>query len=304
MANHNQHGGRNVALPTENQPTWSPQERAQALTHRGRDNDDHDYRSWRDRSYRDDDRAANELDPRRWEGGRGSELGYVDYGQRSSGRHVEERSHDASPRGERYPAPGSFEGRHHDPGGVDRFGGGGRAAYERMGSQAGVSHRAEPMSYRSGTYGRGYGSYGSPQHATHEAHEAHEDRLPRAPAAQPHVHYGTGPHRGKGPLGYRRSDERIRELICEALADDDQLDASQIQVAVYDGEVTLSGIVEDRQAKRDAEDCTCSIAGVRDVQNLLRVAGDLPSARTSPVGPPVEPSEESDESFPQDKYRA
>jgi len=43
---------------------------------------------------------------------------------------------------------------------------------------------------------------------------------------------------------------------------------------VIHGEVTLSGTVEDRRAKRDAEDCACSVSGVRDVQNLLRVKDD------------------------------
>ena len=53
--------------------------------------------------------------------------------------------------------------------------------------------------------------------------------------------YGEGRHRGVGPKGYVRSDERIRELVCDDLMDDPWLDASRIEVAVKDGEVTLSG---------------------------------------------------------------
>ncbi len=63
-----------------------------------------------------------------------------------------------------------------------------------------------------------------------------------------------GVHRGKGPMGCTRSDERIRESVCEALSDDDSIDASQIDVTVRGGEVILAGTVDDRQSKRLAED--------------------------------------------------
>jgi hyperosmotically inducible periplasmic protein len=96
-------------------------------------------------------------------------------------------------------------------------------------------------------------------------------------------YHATGPHRGKGPVGYRRSDERIHELVCEALADDDQLDASQIVVSVTSSDVTLSGVVDDRHAKLEAEDCAYSVSGVRDVQNQLSVTGDPPPVTTHPA---------------------
>ena len=85
------------------------------------------------------------------------------------------------------------------------------------------------------------------------------------------AHTSRGGHRGKGPVGYTRSDERIREAACEALTEDDQVDASDIEVAVHDGEVTLTGVVTDRHAKRFAEDCVWRVSGVRDVQNQLRL---------------------------------
>jgi hypothetical protein len=78
-------------------------------------------------------------------------------------------------------------------------------------------------------------------------------------------------HRGKGPSGYQRSDERIRENVCEALSDDDRVDASNIEVTVKNGEVTLSGLVPDRETKRLAEDCVENLSGVKDVQNNIRV---------------------------------
>ena len=83
--------------------------------------------------------------------------------------------------------------------------------------------------------------------------------------------WGQGSHRGKGPMGYTRSDERIRESVCEALQDDDNVDASQIDVTVRNGEVILSGTVDDRQSKRVAEDIVERLPGVKDVQNQIKV---------------------------------
>ena len=80
-----------------------------------------------------------------------------------------------------------------------------------------------------------------------------------------------GPHRGKGPKGFEPSDDRIRERVCEALADDHNIDATNIEVSVHKGEVTLSGAVDDRETKRMAEDCVLQCSGVRDVHNQLRV---------------------------------
>lgn len=75
---------------------------------------------------------------------------------------------------------------------------------------------------------------------------------------------------GKGPKGYVRSDERIREDVCDRLSDDDELDASDITVAVSNGEVRLEGSVIDRQSKHRAEDLAESVSGVRDITNNLR----------------------------------
>ena len=80
-----------------------------------------------------------------------------------------------------------------------------------------------------------------------------------------------GPHAGTGPESFQRSDERIRELINEALTDHDEIDATHIEVAVKSGEVTLTGTVEDRRMKRLAEDCADRVTGVKDVSNQLKV---------------------------------
>jgi BON domain len=78
-------------------------------------------------------------------------------------------------------------------------------------------------------------------------------------------------HRGRGPKNYQRSDERIREEVCERLTMDHDIDATDIDVSVSEGIVTLSGNVNERHAKRLAEDLCEAIPGVKDVQNQLRV---------------------------------
>jgi osmotically-inducible protein OsmY len=78
-------------------------------------------------------------------------------------------------------------------------------------------------------------------------------------------------HRGKGPKGYIRTDERIREDVNDRLSDDPMLDASDVEVSVSGGEVTLDGKVASRQDKRRAEDLAESVSGVTHTQNNLRV---------------------------------
>jgi hypothetical protein len=77
--------------------------------------------------------------------------------------------------------------------------------------------------------------------------------------------------RGRGPKGHVRSDERIYEDACEALTQDERLDASEIEVEVRGGEVTLNGLVHSREDKRRADDLIEDLSGVRYVQNNLRV---------------------------------
>lgn len=79
--------------------------------------------------------------------------------------------------------------------------------------------------------------------------------------------------RGRGPKGYKRSDERIHEDVCERLMEDPFIDASNIEVVVKDGEVTLNGTVSSRGLKRRAEDLAELSSGVAHVQNNLRAEG-------------------------------
>ena len=78
-------------------------------------------------------------------------------------------------------------------------------------------------------------------------------------------------HRGRGPKGYRPSDERIREILCEHLTEDPSIDASEIDVKVLNGEITLEGYVADRRAKWWAEELAHRVRGATDVHNRLRI---------------------------------
>lgn len=96
-----------------------------------------------------------------------------------------------------------------------------------------------------------------------------------------------GPHVGRGPRGYQRSDERIQDELHERLTAHGLIDATDVECRVVNGEVTLAGFVDSRAAKRAAEDLAEDIHGVRQVHNELRIrshAGDEGVGRTSVLG--------------------
>lgn len=83
-----------------------------------------------------------------------------------------------------------------------------------------------------------------------------------------------GEHRGKGPKGYTRTDERIKEDVHERLTDDGMIDATNIEVDVKSGEVFLRGTVKNRNEKRRAEDIIENISGVKNVDNHIKVQSE------------------------------
>lgn len=92
-----------------------------------------------------------------------------------------------------------------------------------------------------------------------------------------------GPYTGMGPRNYVRSDEDILQDVCERLAANGQLDASNLEVNVDNHEVTLKGSVDSRQDKRLAEDIAESVFGVDDIHNELKVnrQGQMSSGQPS-----------------------
>jgi osmotically-inducible protein OsmY len=76
----------------------------------------------------------------------------------------------------------------------------------------------------------------------------------------------------RGPKGYRRSDARIREDVCEALIRETRVDVSEVTVEVSGGRVTLAGHVPVRRMRYIIEDVTADCRGVTDVDNRISVA--------------------------------
>jgi hypothetical protein len=82
-----------------------------------------------------------------------------------------------------------------------------------------------------------------------------------------------GRYAGRGPKNWQRSDDRIKEDVNERLTEHPQIDATEIDIQVRNGEVTVSGSVEDRRIKRMVEDLVEGVSGVKEVHNQLRANG-------------------------------
>jgi hypothetical protein len=160
--------------------------------------------------------------------------------------------------------PGWTSGGYGDPGyntsgfsssdyGTSRTGG----SYDRSASR-------EPMPFSRGDYG-GY------ERPTASGAGRWEEDRDYGYSRETEDRWSRGPHIGRGPKGYKRTDERIREEISDRLMDHGRIDASSMEVTVENGEVTLTGTVEDRRSKRLAEDVADSVRGVKDVHNRLSV---------------------------------
>jgi osmotically-inducible protein OsmY len=141
---------------------------------------------------------------------------------------------------------------------ASRYGGGTNYGSSNYGSSnyglGSSSNSGTSWSNQSGTYGDNSGSYGSAS---------------------------RGQFAGKGPKGWRRSDDRVKEDICEYLERNAMIDASDVDITVAEGVVTLTGTVPDRQMKRMCEDEIENMPGVKDVNNQLRVNRESSSSDSS-----------------------
>ncbi|MBP0628764.1 BON domain-containing protein [Cupriavidus sp. AcVe19-1a] len=77
--------------------------------------------------------------------------------------------------------------------------------------------------------------------------------------------------RKAGPRGYQRSDDRIRDQICERLSYARGVDVSDVSVDVKEGVVSLTGSVRERGQKYYIEDLADGTYGVKEVNNDIRV---------------------------------
>jgi len=161
--------------------------------------------------------------------------------------------------------------------GSERGYGGGR--YADMSQRSNYPSGSRSSSERYGERGRGYdydrGEYGGGEERGwwDRASDAVASWFGDEEAERRRRMDEQRPHRGKGPKSYRRSDERIQEDVNDRLSEG-YLDATEINVQVQNGEVTLSGTVNSRIDKRRAEDIAEYVSGVSNVENRLRVKGD------------------------------
>lgn len=127
--------------------------------------------------------------------------------------------------------------------------------------------------YQGSRYGQSYGSQGYSPNNYGTQHSGSDFGQ----------HYGTGQSldgndgfvssnkSGRGPKGYKRSDERIKEEVCELLTRHPAIDPSEVDIQVSSSEITLTGTVDNRHEKRLIEDLASSVSGVSEVNNRLRV---------------------------------
>jgi osmotically-inducible protein OsmY len=216
-----------------------------------------------------------------------SRLGGGDYDRGGFGRGSRESMDNRSYRGDDRSQSGTFSGNDYSSGfyGADQGRGTSRnpdrdAAYRELNDPShGYVGRDRNYGF-SGGEGRGFWDRATDEVSSWFGDEAAERR--RRQDEQRGGDWGGQSHRGRGPKGYTRSDNRIQEDVCERLSHDHHVDASEIEVSVSAREVTLSGTVDSREAKRWAEDIAESVSGVAHVQNNLRVQQQ--SGSMGPIG--------------------
>ena len=166
---------------------------------------------------------------------------------------------------------GQFRGGQYDAG-AGQYGGGSGSQYGAYGEPGmggrsdmgrGAQYGGQPPGGQYGGQGFGMGgrdagTFGSPRTGQYGA------GMERTQAGRS--------ARGLGPKGYRRSDERLQEDICERLTDDWRIDASDVSVRVADGVVTLEGSVPERRVKHRIEDMIEACNGVTEIRNNLSVS--------------------------------
>jgi osmotically-inducible protein OsmY len=214
-----------------------------------------------------DDQWSQDRSSRRGMGGMSGDDRDEDRWSRSGGGSQTSRW-DAGQDDDRYRSGRQFEDRDYERG--SRFEGSDRSERYRTGQGGGQSGEGYGARFgqgredRSGPSGQAYGRSSFSEQSRWSPEQGGAEMGGRSGMS------GRG-HMGKGPKGYQRSDERIREDVCERMTEDEQLDASEITIQVSKGEVTLNGTVTDREQKRHAEDLAERVSGVKDVTNNLKV---------------------------------
>ncbi len=68
-----------------------------------------------------------------------------------------------------------------------------------------------------------------------------------------------------------RADEPIRDEVLDALSEIAEVRDDAVEVAVEEGEVTLTGSVPDRKTQLAAEEAARGVRGVTDVESELSI---------------------------------
>lgn len=132
----------------------------------------------------------------------------------------------------------------------------------------------------------GHASYGQlaagPSQVHHGWSERYGSYLDQPGQYDPRGLSGHEDFRGRGPKGYTRSDERIREDICERLTRHPDIDASDIEIEVRQGVITLTGSVDHRPVKHLVEDLVENVSGVQDIENRITVKAQSQLSQSQP----------------------
>jgi hypothetical protein len=169
-------------------------------------------------------------------------------------------------------------------GGGQRLSGSQRDAYQQQQNQGGPRGFSSTPSYGGSSFGSHSEPYGGSARYGARSFEAegsrgeyqgrHEDSFGQQLRDAGSHMLRSVKRVFRGPKGYKRSDERIREDVSDRLAQQDQVDPSDIEVQVQNGEVTLTGTVQSRHEKFLAEELADDVSGVTDVHNQLRLKRD------------------------------
>jgi osmotically-inducible protein OsmY len=249
-------------------------------------NERHFRPDWDERSYEGNQDESFEGDRSYSAGGYPEEFGYrreqmAEPERGSYQRYGSQESHEER-FGSRYYEPPQSQGRNADYGSRD-FGRSGSLRSQAQGPrhdfEQDAGYRGEDFNrgrsdyHGSGFYGGGSRNYYGPQGGFGSTaagvfgRDTGNDRQVQQQS-----------YRGRGPKGYERSDERLREMICERLTDDPSIDASEVTVEVTNKVVKLSGTVEERRMKYLVEEVIEQVGGVRDIDNQLRVQATAQSS--------------------------
>lgn len=258
--------------------------------------------SYADRGSRQDSRGAQSWDEERfayaedhpelerhrreWRGeGRDSQRSYRDDWFRGPDRYYWQNRYGGGaqlgPNGPSDFAPRGYDDRHRfETYRSNRFGqpdwtgesfAGGRDAWNSQDRMYGIPSGSEPGGYSFNT-----ASGGGRAHNWSGSNWANDqDRIPSRGV-------GTNPGQGRRPpKGYTRSDERIRDDVCELLYRTHDVDVSNVSVESKNGTLTLEGSVTDRRMKHRIEDLCEQCIGVNDVDNRIRVVREQAAPEAS-----------------------